>query len=31
VVGGALSIALAILCDVGLAFLQRAITPWSHA
>jgi hypothetical protein len=26
-----LSVALAILCDVGLAFLQRAITPWSHA
>jgi len=31
VVGGVLSIALAILCDVGLGFLQRAITPWSHA
>ena len=31
VVGGVLSVALAILCDVGLAFLQRAITPWSQA
>jgi osmoprotectant transport system permease protein len=31
VVGSVLSIALAIVCDVGLALVQRAITPWSHA
>ena len=31
VVGSVLSVALAIVCDVGLALLQRAITPWSHA
>jgi osmoprotectant transport system permease protein len=31
VVGSVLSVALAIVCDMGLALLQRAITPWSHA
>ena len=31
VVGATLSIALAVVCDVGLAMLQRLVTPWSRA
>ena len=31
VVGAALSIALAVVCDVALAMLQRLVTPWSRA
>ena len=31
VVGSALSIALAVVCDVGLATAQRLATPWSRA
>jgi osmoprotectant transport system permease protein len=30
VVGSVLSVALAIVCDGGLALIQRAITPWSQ-
>jgi osmoprotectant transport system permease protein len=31
VVGGGLSVILAIVCDVGLGQLQRLVTPWSRA
>jgi osmoprotectant transport system permease protein len=31
VVGGGLSIALAVFCDVGLGLIQRLVTPWSRA
>jgi osmoprotectant transport system permease protein len=31
VVGGGLSIVLAIVCDVGLGLVQRLVTPWSRA
>lgn len=31
VLGAGLSIALAVVCDVGLAAIQRLVTPWSRA
>ena len=31
VVGGGLSIILAVVCDVGLGLVQRLVTPWSRA
>jgi osmoprotectant transport system permease protein len=31
VVGGGLSVILAIVCDVGLGLVQRLVTPWSRA
>ncbi len=31
VVGGILSVALAVVCDVGLSMIQRLVTPWRRA